>query len=318
MEIDDTNAMFVNKTDMSEDPDYVSHGHHDHGASWQNLRTATTAISIIISFLALLFDIILIFVTKRYKALKIRNNQYLFHYACCNILFLCSNSIVHLVMDVFFEGFLPKEWYCSLVQLENYFLNLCIVFIGMYAIDEYIRVTCEKNFRSYNSGFRYFIFSVYALHIILMMIVSGVCFSHMETVRFDISFIIVTITYVVFLVFVLKIKYTVARRLYDTQTQLLSTVLEITLIVYLFYLPVVVYYNLLNIFDVTDMEGTEIWADFAFIPEYIAYCATFIIVYKLYKLNKFFKLAFCKVMCQSRKDMDYSRLDTTPEELCNK
>lgn len=248
--------------------------------------------------------------------MKTRNNVYLLHYAICNIIYLSSNTILHIVMDIFFEGYLEVNWYCTLVQIENYFLNLCIMFIAMYALDEYIRISCKNNLlTAYFNGYKYFIGSLYIIHVLFLFIVTGVCFGSTKKVKFDVSFIIVTVTYALLLLALIRIAMSLKKELQNIQTQLLRIVLEVSSFVFLFYLPIIVYYNLLNILDANHIEDLDIWQVYSFIFEYMAYSATFVLIYKLFKLNKFFKLAFCKVMCKSRKDLDYSRLDTVPEEL---
>ncbi|KAH1017459.1 hypothetical protein HUJ05_008099 [Dendroctonus ponderosae] len=293
-----------------------SHAHHEihDDASTRTFRLSTFFISIPICLVAVLVDLLLIFMILRYKAFKTRGNFYILNFCICNILFLIAEHVLHLSMDLFFGGSLEIGWYCTFIQLENYFLDLAIVFITVYTVDEYIGMVASDYISyMYKNGFKYVIGCTYLLHLILGFIVSNVCFSSSKDIKFHISFIFMTIVYAICWAVIAKIRYDCRKTAFKNNKYLIQA-LSVTQLTLLFFLPVVFYYNVLNIAEriVTD-DNLDVLRSLAVIAEYLAYSATFGLAYKLFKVNKFYRLAFCKIFRRTNQDLDFSRLDIVPE-----
>lgn len=306
------NRSFVPHSD-NYDYDWTHHELHE-GEPTRTFRLATFFISIPICLGAVLVDLLLIFIILKFKALKTRGNYYILNYCICNIVFLLSEHVLHLCMDLFFGGYLEVSWYCTFIQLENYFLDMCIVFISFYAFDEYIvNVSGDYFLYMYKNGYKYIIGAVYPFHFILAFIVTNVCFNTAKDIKFHVSFIFVTIVYVICLAVALKIKID-CRKSHFRNNKYLKQALSVTMYTLLFFLPVVFYYNMLSIVEriMTD-DNLEILRSMAFISEYFAYAASFVLIYKLFKENKFYKLAICKIFCSSNSELDFGRLDIVPQ-----
>ncbi|KAL1497791.1 hypothetical protein ABEB36_008689 [Hypothenemus hampei] len=293
-----------------------SHAHHEvhEGDPTRTFKLTTFFISIPICLVAIVVDLLLIFFILKYRAFKTRGNYYIVNFCICNIVFLATEHVVHLAMDLFFGGQIQSEWYCTFIQLENYFLDMCIVFVAGYAVDEYIVMISSDYFLyMYKNGFKYIIGSIYLLHIVLAFIVSSVCFSSPRDIKFHISFIFVTIIYAICWAIVIKIKIECRKTKFKSNLYLMQA-MSVTQFTLLFFLPLLFYYNVISIAEriITD-DNLDVLRMLAFISEYLAYAATFALAYKLFKTNKFYRLAICKIFCKNNSNLDFSRLDILPE-----
>ncbi|XP_050310683.1 uncharacterized protein LOC126746461 [Anthonomus grandis grandis] len=307
--------MYVNQSSVHHpDLSNAHHGLHE-GETTRTFRLATFIISIPLCLLAILIDLLLIFVILKYKAFKSRGNYYILHFAICNVVFLAAEHVLHLSMDLFFGGSIEVQYYCTFIQMENYFLDMCVIFLAGYALDEYIVMISSDYFLyMYKNGFRYVLGAVYPVHFILSFIVTSVCFSNIYDIRFHVSFIFVTVVYVVCMAVLIKIRYDCRKSFFNKNQNLVQS-LHVTLFAMLFLLPVIFYYNVLNLAEkiVVADSDMEVLRVIAVVPEYLAYATSMALIYKLYKHKKFYKLAVCKVFCKAKSnELDFTRLDVLP------
>lgn len=269
-----------------------------------DLALTTDYISIILCVLVLLADFLLISVILRYKRLKTRNNYYILNFALFHILYIISTPFFHLIMDLFYGGLLEVHWYCTWIRLENMGIGLGLTFATGFGLDMYIEAQRFHWFRSYEERYLYVFSFFYFTHFLIYLISAGICFNIGLGNNFNFYFL--TTYYIVLLcisAYISRFQTKVA----SFHTKKFTS--EVSLMVLLIWLPLFFWYNCINVFfGLEYVTDTVLWYS-AFVPEFLAYLSSVAVVWKLWKSNKHYKVAFRKFLRRPVSNVDYEQLN---------
>nr|CAH7724951.1 unnamed protein product [Callosobruchus chinensis] len=297
--IDLTIGMDVESNPYEDDPHY--HGHRK--TLLEYLSIATDYLSIPVCLTAILTDIMLICFILKYKRLKQRQNYYLLNFALFHFIYIVSTPCLHIVMDIFYSSELDMNWYCAWLRVENFGIFLLLTFVAGFPIDAFIEIRSFRFFKNYERGYFLIFIFFYVFAAILYSAAASVCFK--QGFRNNFNFYLVTVYYLVMLV---GIFYTSTQIRYKHSTEVnLHYTINVAMSVLLCWLPLFICYSLINIFK--DVHNVEIvlWY-LAFLPEYIAYSSSIVMVWQLCKRNKYFRVAFQRLFRRPVDESDYAEL----------
>lgn len=275
---------------------------HNHGRDWlEYLALTTDYLSIPLCALAVLADILLIFVIMRYRRLKNRTNFFLINFAIFHILYIISTPLFYIILDIFYENGMDVSWYCTWSRIENYGMALLLTFIAGFGLDVVLEQMKPKWYDKYQKRYLYVFGFFYFLHTMIYAITASICFK--EGLKNGFNFYFMTIYY---LLIVILLLYLGINNREGKFVKTKAYALNISIAVHLAWLPLFVCYNLINILKNRQIE-VVLWY-LAFLPEYLAYICSIIVVYKLWKNNKQFKTAFRKIFKRHVSLADYEEL----------
>lgn len=286
-----------------DDPLVFKHNHTDQ-KFLSDLALATDYISIIICVLVVLADLLLVAVILRYKRLKTRNNYYMLNFALFHILYIMSTPCFHFILDLFYGGFLEVRWYCTWIRLENLGIGLGLTFATGFSVDTYLEAQKFNWYKKYEDRYLYVFSFFYFTHFLLYLISAGICFN--AGIANNFNFYTLTVYYIALLAITSYI-YFKQRNIRIFQSK--KYTFEVSLMVLLIWLPLYIWYNAINIFFGSEyITDTVLWYS-AFLPESLAYLSSIAVVWKLWRSNKHYKIAFRKFLHRPVSDVDYEELN---------
>ncbi|KAJ8967488.1 hypothetical protein NQ314_002802 [Rhamnusium bicolor] len=272
------------------------------------LGLTTDYLSIPLCAGAILANLLLITVILKYKRLKNRTNFYMLNFAVFHTCYIISTPLFYIVLDLFYNSELEVHWYCVWIRVENFAIGLILTFVGGFGIDAFFEKIRPSWFGKYERRYLYLFSFFYFSHFLMYVTAASVCLKTGFSNNF--SFYFLTTYYFVILISVLYVNY--KEKKMETNFKLSTPnkayALNISVIILLCWIPLFIFYNLMNIFKNIQKVEHILWYT-AFLPEYLAYCCSIIIVCKLWKSSKHFRAAFRKVFRRPVLDSEYDELN---------
>ncbi|KAG5886642.1 hypothetical protein JTB14_001004 [Gonioctena quinquepunctata] len=260
---------------------------------------------------AVLADIFLIIVILRYRRLKTRTNLFLLNFAVFHAMYIVSTPFFYLVLDILFGGVLEVHWFCLWLRIENFAMALAISFGVGFGIDVVMEAKRLAWFHKYDERYIYVFSFFYFLHAMVYTITGTICFRIGIANNFHFYFLA---TY--YLLGMIVLLYL---GIQNRSTKLVANkewVLNISIILSLCWLPLIFIYSLMFMFiDVHSVEKV-LWY-LAFLPEFLAYSASLVAVWQLWKYNTHFKMAFRKLLRRPVSLTDYEELFVSEDFVSN-
>lgn len=295
-------------TAWDDDPHVFKHNHTEK-KFLSDLALTTDYISVVLSVLVVLADVLLIAVILRYRRLRTRSNYYMLNFAIFHILYIISTPCFYFILDLFYGSQLEVHWYCTWIRLENLGIGLGLTFVTGFGGDTYLEAQKFNWFKKYEERYLYVFYFFYFTHFLIYLISGGICFN--SGIGNNFNFYFLTFYYIVLLTITIYIYYK-QRKLTTIHSKRFT--IEVSLMVLLIWLPLHIWYNAINIFFgkvyVTDIV---LWYS-AFVPEFLAYLSSVMVVWKLWKSNKHYKIAFRKILRMPVSNVDYEELNVN--ETC--
>lgn len=290
-------------TAWDDDPHVFKHNHTEN-PKLNELALVTDYISVILCVIVVLSDILLIVAILRYKRLKTRNNYYVLNFSIFHILYIVSTPCFHLVLDLFYQGHLEVRWYCTWIRFENMGIGLGLTFITGFGVDTFLEAQKFHWFKKYEKRYLYVFSFFYFTHFLIYLISGGICFN--SGIGNNFNFYFLTFYYIILLSIILYI-YMKQKQSHIIHSKQFTT--DISLMVLLIWLPLYIWYNAINIiFGINYVGDIILWYS-AFLPEFLAYLSSVVVVWKLWKSNKHYKIAFRKILRRPVSNVDYEELN---------
>lgn len=290
-------------TAWDDDPHIFKHNHTDR-KFLQDLALTTDYISVVLCIVVILADILLVTVILKYNRLRTRNNYFMLNFALFHILYIVSTPFFYLILDIFYGSSLEVHWYCTWIRLENMGIGLGLTFATGFAVDTYLEAQKIHWFKKYEERYLYVFSFFYFTHFILYLISAGICFNSGMGNNFNFYFL--TFYYLILLTITVYV-YIKHQKMRILQSKKYS--FEVSLMIMLIWLPLYLWYNAINLFfGIEYVTDTVLWYS-AFIPEFLAYLSSVMVVWKLWKSNKHYKIAFRKLLLRPVSDVDYEELN---------
>lgn len=290
-------------TAWDDDPHVFKHNHTEK-KFLNDLALITDYISVVLCVLVVLADLLLIAVIFKYKRLRTRNNYFILNFALFHILYIISTPCFHFILDLFYGGKLEVHWYCTWIRLENLGIGLGLTFATGLSVDTYIEAQKYHWLKKYEERYLYVFSFFYFTHFLIYLISGGICFN--IGIGNNFNFYFLTFYYIILL--------TITLYIYRKQNKITTFhskryTIELSLMVLLIWLPLYVWYNAINIFFGLEYKTDILLWYSAFLPEFLAYLSSVSVVWKLWKCNKHYKIAFRKILRRPVSNVDYEELN---------
>lgn len=278
------------------------------------LSAVTDYFSIPLCAAAIAADIILIAIILRYKRLKTRTNFYLLNFNICHILYIISAPFLYYtISDLFYEGSVEVHWYCVWIRIENYAMALAFTFIAGYGIDTFIERAKPAWFSRYKERYLYVYAFFYFGHFLIYLISTCICLKRGFTNNFNFYFLSCYFFIALFCVLYTTHKEETMEKNLKLSTPHKAYALTISAIILLMWMPLIIFYNLIIIFKEFEVVERILWYTI-FLPEYLAYCCPFVVVYIAWVSSKQFKTALRKTFRMTVLDSDFDELNVENNE----
>lgn len=289
----------LNENDQTED--------HSNNKFLQYLGITVDYLSIPLCITAVVFNIFLIFVTLKHKRLRTRHNFYLVNFAIFHSIYIISTPTLHIIVDAFYNGDIYTKIYCVFLKIENYAILVMLIFTAGYTLDAILEKRQDKCYYLYERFYKYMFMAIQIFGVVSYAIAAGLCYvSASETF----SFYLLTSFF-----FLIAGALSYAHWINERKTIFVNATnpLKISLPIIICYLPLIICYSLLHIFKNNHKIEFFLWYS-AFLPEFLAYCCSLVVVYKLYHLDKHFRVAFRKLFRRPVQNADYDELNS-PDDV---
>lgn len=295
-------------TAWDDDPHVFKHNHTER-KFLDYLALATDYINIILCIVVVFADLLLVVVILRYKRLRTRNNYFILNFSIFHIIYIISTPFFHFILDLFYGGHLEVHWYCTWIRFENMGIGLGLTFITGFGVDTYLEEQKFYWFKKYDERYLYVFSFFYCIHFLLYLVSSSICFN--IGIGNNFNFLFLTCYYIMLLSIALYFNYKQKKiRMFHSK----KFTIEVSLMVLLSWMPLFIWYNAINkFFGLEYITDTVLWYC-AFLPEFLAYLSSIAVVWKLWKSNKHYKVAFRKLLRRPVSNVDYDELNVN--ETC--
>ncbi|XP_072399534.1 uncharacterized protein [Diabrotica undecimpunctata] len=304
---------FINETEYESDPfanvpEDVIEGQYPRSINAHGYYLMViTIIKLFLVLAVLIVNIFLVIVILRFRRLHaIRSNIYILNMSILNIIYYLCSPLFYIICHLFSAY---EQASVLILQTQSTLLTLYTTFALTMGIDWFLMVSKPQLMKRFQQRYKYVIFAIYILFFIEWIV--AFIYSEVEHIARANSFTIFYVIYAAILTVLNILKRRMEIRLESKNTEYAFIVSNI--VIYC-YLPIFLFHLLLL---VPSAFVDKVLLYLEIIPEFIETGHPILVIYMLWRLNKYFKMAFSKSFTRSVQSYEDDNLDVSENDQRN-